>query len=121
MTAPNREFLQSSPHSNYKCRVISWRCFNNHNRQPARAWSRRTSTVDPEIGDDPYAILGLPIGTTDKIEIKRAYRRMAMKYHPDVAKNVDPTFANDRFVKINAGELTEEANDTLWHQGWSWK
>ena len=35
--------------------------------------------------DDPYKVLGLsPDATQD--EIKKAYRQMAKKYHPDVSK-----------------------------------
>ncbi len=35
---------------------------------------------------DYYDVLGVPRGTSDK-EIKRAYRRLARKYHPDVNPN----------------------------------
>ena len=31
---------------------------------------------------DPYKILGLPRDSTQK-DIKKAYRKMALKYHPD--------------------------------------
>jgi curved DNA-binding protein CbpA len=54
---------------------------------------------------DPYQILEIPVGTTDKTVIKRAYRRMAMKYHPDVFNSMDSQekqAANERFIKINA-------------------
>merc|ERR1712157_43782 len=49
---------------------------------------------------DPYKILNLEV-TTDKKEIKRAYRRMAMKFHPDVV-STDKRKANEVFVKVNA-------------------
>jgi len=60
---------------------------------------------DDNISLDPYKILDIPVGTTDKMVIKRAYKRMAMKYHPDVISNTDANgkqSANDRFIKINA-------------------
>mmetsp|Transcript_26656 Transcript_26656/g.40012 ORF Transcript_26656/g.40012 Transcript_26656/m.40012 type:complete len:479 (-) Transcript_26656:233-1669(-) len=57
--------------------------------------------------EDPFIILGLSAPTADKKVIKRAYRRMALKYHPDVRLNTSSTDeerkkANDDFAKINA-------------------
>ncbi|HPT83272.1 MAG TPA: molecular chaperone DnaJ [Limnochordia bacterium] len=47
--------------------------------------------------EDYYDILGVPRGASDE-EIKKAYRRLARKYHPDV--NKDPG-AEERFKLIN--------------------
>lgn len=65
------------------------------------------SSSDDLDGKDPFQILNLPNFTTDKKEIKRAYRRMAMKYHPDVvldknSSDEDRKRASENFAKINA-------------------
>lgn len=66
---------------------------------------------------DPYMILNLK-PTADKKEIKRAYKRMALKYHPDVRTNSKSTEeekkqANDDFAKINSAYafLTGKSDD----------
>jgi curved DNA-binding protein len=53
---------------------------------------------------DYYAVLGVSKEATAD-EIKRAYRKLAVKYHPD--KNKGNKTANDRFMEIN------EANQVL--------
>lgn len=46
---------------------------------------------------DPYEVLGLAPGAT-KAEIRKAYRRMAKRYHPD-ANSGDAATA-DRFIEV---------------------
>ena len=55
---------------------------------------------------DYYKTLGLKRGTSPE-EIKRAYRRLARKYHPDVSKEAN---AESRFKEI--GEAYEALKDT---------
>jgi hypothetical protein len=68
---------------------------------------RHISRLSMSVTDstDPFQVLNLS-PTSDRKEIKRAYKRMALKYHPDVVTNQDSTpemrkKANDEFAKIN--------------------
>ena len=47
---------------------------------------------------DYYEVLGLKKGASDD-EIKKAFRKMAMKYHPD--KNPGDKSAEEKFKEIN--------------------
>ena len=47
---------------------------------------------------DLYAILGVP-KTADEAQIKKAYRKLAKKYHPDM--NTGNTEAENRFKDIS--------------------
>jgi DnaJ-class molecular chaperone len=46
---------------------------------------------------NPYEVLGIPSNSTDQ-EIKSAYRRMALRYHPD--KNPDDPVAAEMFKEV---------------------
>ena len=48
---------------------------------------------------DPYSVLGLSSGASDE-EVKKAYKRLAKKYHPDIAGNSEE--AARRMQEINA-------------------
>ena len=53
---------------------------------------------------DYYDVLGVARNASDE-EIKKAFRKLARQYHPDVAK--DKTIAEEKFKEIN------EANEVL--------
>ena len=50
------------------------------------------------MAKDPYKLLGVPKTASDA-EIRKAYRALAKKYHPDV--NKDPK-SQERFKEISA-------------------
>jgi DnaJ like chaperone protein len=62
--------------------------------------SSRTSSY----GKDPYRVLGIDSTATDD-EVKRAYRRMAMKYHPDRVAGMGEE------MQRNAAEQMKEINE----------
>ena len=52
------------------------------------------------MGDaDYYGVLGVPRGAS-KDEIKRAYRRLAKKHHPDLNKD-NPKAAEEKFKQLS--------------------
>ena len=58
-------------------------------------------TIDAQKdNEDYYKLLGVPRTATQK-EIKKAFRKLALKYHPD--KNKDDPEAEQKFVKIAKG------------------
>ena len=67
-----------------------------------------TSDFD-DTTNDPFIILGLDTPTADQKVIKRAYKRRALQYHPDVVVSAtsssstkeEKKAASDRFAKIN--------------------
>lgn len=64
--------------------------------------SGRSSYSEPK--KDPYKVLGLERSATDE-EVKKAYRRLAMKYHPDKVEGLGEE------VKKNAEAQFREINE----------
>ncbi|KAL3654127.1 Chaperone protein dnaJ 16 [Castilleja foliolosa] len=53
--------------------------------------------AEKQLRKDPYEVLGVGINSTDQ-EIKSAYRKLALKYHPD--KNANDATAADMFKEV---------------------
>jgi len=71
-------------------------------QQESDEWLEMLTILDGE--KDPYKILQLVTNSNTKIdqkEIKRAYRRMARKFHPDMVDDDHKKIANELFSKIN--------------------
>ena len=70
---------------------------------------------------DYYSIMGLTKGATQD-DIKKAYRKLARKYHPDVSKDDD---AGEKMAKLNeANDVLSDpdkrkAYDQVGHQAWA--
>ena len=61
-----------------------------------------TKLLRPET-DSSYKILEVDPSASDE-EVKKAYRRMAMKYHPDKVSHLGEEFrktADEKFKKVN--------------------
>jgi DnaJ-domain-containing protein 1 len=73
-------------------------------RVPRCAYALSDWTID--TSDDPFVLLGIARTDNDKRTIKMAYKRAALKYHPDIvltqnASAEEKKQASDRFAKIN--------------------
>lgn len=74
------------------------------------------SSAAPELSDDHWSVLGIEPGAT-ALEIKRAFRQQARRWHPDLNRS-DPV-AEERFKRINEAYavLSDPVRRRAWEQG----
>ncbi|XP_049614053.1 dnaJ (Hsp40) homolog, subfamily C, member 5 gamma a isoform X2 [Syngnathus scovelli] len=84
---------------------------NPHANPHASRAQRKMSTV----GESVYKVLGLEKGASAE-DIKKAYRKLALKYHPD--KNPDNPEAAEKFKEINNANtiLNDETKRKIYDQ-----
>lgn len=67
--------------------------FHNQNKQ------RKRPAASKKFGYSAYKVLGVTSAATN-IEVKKAYRKMVLKYHPDKT-DLDESIANEKFSEIS--------------------
>jgi curved DNA-binding protein CbpA len=92
---------QPPPHQQLERRLrLFW-----HTSRRWRSSSPLFMASNPDFAsNNPFQVLGLTdtANPISKADVKRAYRKLAMQYHPDVAVTADKEISSARFAKINA-------------------
>jgi DnaJ like chaperone protein len=84
---------------------LLWRYLRGRPKRPFTfkgPYQRATRPTEGKAVKDPYTILGIGKDAT-KEEIKRAYRKLANKYHPDKVSHLGEEFqklSEKRFIEI---------------------
>ena len=68
-------------------------------RAPQRAVRCRGVADWKHAGPNAYAVLGLP-PHADAAEVKKAFRRLALRHHPDVVTREEQSAARERFEQV---------------------
>lgn len=59
---------------------------------------------------DPYSVLGLSPGASDE-EVKKAYKKLAKQYHPDIAGNSEEAARKMREINAAYDQIINHKND----------
>ena len=99
-------FYENKQHKIIRVMPHSWRLQATTTSKSTNEDSTSSSSFPFLDSDDPFCVLQIDPPTVDVQIIRKAYRRMAVRFHPDVTTNKDSTtvekkLANDRFAKIN--------------------
>ncbi|KAI9475834.1 MAG: X-domain of DnaJ-containing-domain-containing protein [Benjaminiella poitrasii] len=106
------EFLPAFGTKNTNVQVQCWSCqaictyeidaagtkIKSNTTKSTSKWSRKRGTDENPVSTEYYDILGIPPSATQN-DIKKAYRKLAIKYHPD--KNPNNLDAEEKFKKIS--------------------
>ncbi|XP_074290456.1 uncharacterized protein LOC141617167 isoform X2 [Silene latifolia] len=80
----------------------------NLRRNKQRCSKIGVNVITASVRETPYQVLGVSTNATPN-EIKRAYRKLALKYHPDVNKQAD---AQEKFMRIKHAYNTLISSDS---------
>jgi DnaJ like chaperone protein len=81
---------------------LLWRYLKSKSQRPYSYWSFFNRYETTDAVKDPYTILNIPRNAAPE-EIKKAYRQLANKYHPDKVQHLGEDFkklAEKRFKEI---------------------